>query len=270
MRRALARHRADLEAANGVLSHRLVCPAARLGELASELRESDRVRLALIVAPFEAEAIEEALGLLSRDERLELAALEGPLPEGGGVPADAVPAGVPAFAEIPVTGEWRPAFDRLAAARGSADLPSGAAVGVKARCGGVRPELFPTAEQLASLVHACAGAGLPFKATAGLHHAVRYTDELTGFEHHGYLNLLLASARAVEGAPLASLVEVLCSTDAAALAEEALALPPDLAVACRALFTSYGSCSTSEPVEDLERLGLAGRVDSREDAGAAR
>ena len=34
------------------------------------------------------------------------------------------------------------------------------------------------------------------------------------------------------------------------------ALDRDTAYAVRAVFTSYGSCSTSEPIEDLRRLGL--------------
>ena len=36
----------------------------------------------------------------------------------------------------------------------------------------------------------------PFKCTAGLHHAVRHTGD-DGFEHHGFLNVLLATRRAL-------------------------------------------------------------------------
>ena len=40
---------------------------------------------------------------------------------------------------------------------------------------------------------------MPFKCTAGLHHAVRHRAADTGFEHHGFLNVLLAVAAALTG-----------------------------------------------------------------------
>lgn len=54
----------------------------------------------------------------------------------------------------------------------------------KFRTGGVRASLYPSEGELASTVLAAVRAGVAFKATAGLHHAVRNTDPDTGFEQH--------------------------------------------------------------------------------------
>jgi hypothetical protein len=161
---------------------------------------------------------------------------------------------VPRYVELPAP----PSMDAL-------DALARAGVGAKVRCGGQRAELFPSAEDLATFVVECVRRGVPMKATAGLHHAVRYKDAETGFAHHGFLNLLLGVGRAVGGADLASVVEVLLSDDAAALAHEAAPFSPEHAGATRAALVCYGSCSTSEPMADLAALGLLRASD-----GAAR
>ena len=94
---------------------------------------------------------------------------------------------------------------------------------------------------------------MPFKATAGLHHAVRHRDEATGFVHHGFLNLLVAVSRALTGQDV---VGALQSTDGAALVAETAGLAEPAARAVRRVFASYGSCSLREPVRDLEALGM--------------
>ena len=60
---------------------------------------------------------------------------------------------------------------------------------------------FPSPEELAGFLWACAEAAVNFKATAGLHGAVRHRDERTGFVHHGFLNLVLGTARAAAEHP---------------------------------------------------------------------
>lgn len=123
----------------------------------------------------------------------------------------------------------------------------------KLRCGGLQAGAFPDIEVVAQFLAAVCAEGVPFKATAGLHRAVRHHDDGTGFTHHGFLNLLVAVARTLAGrdAPGA-----LASTDSAALVAESVALPLSSARAVRQVFASYGSCSFSEPVADLEELGL--------------
>ncbi|HUR51793.1 MAG TPA: hypothetical protein VMZ11_06705 [Mycobacteriales bacterium] len=120
----------------------------------------------------------------------------------------------------------------------------------KVRCGGVR---IPAVEEVAAYVSECTRLGLPFKATAGMHAAVRGWESTKDQPHHGYLNLLLAVARALTGGDAAA---VLASTDADALAAEALSLDDEQARAVRGLLHSYGSCDTARPVADAVRLGL--------------
>ena len=127
---------------------------------------------------------------------------------------------------------------------------SGRGVFGKVRCGGAR---IPAVEELAQYVSECARLSLPFKATAGMHAAVRGWESTKDEPHHGYLNLLLAVARALTEGDVEA---VLASTDAESLAAEALSLDPDLVVATRRLLHSYGSCDTVRPVADAERLGL--------------
>jgi hypothetical protein len=127
----------------------------------------------------------------------------------------------------------------------------------KVRCGGAAPP--PPAEALATFVARCRDAGVVFKATAGLHHPIRRGDA------HGFLNLLAGAIFAhAEGLGEPEIAALLAEDDAAAfeagpggLAVHHLdAGPAEIARARAELFASFGSCSFSEPVEDLKALGI--------------
>ncbi len=157
---------------------------------------------------------------------------------------------VTVIAEPPVpegspTHGWLAALDELAARE----------IQLKFRTGGVTADLFPSATRLAVCVEAALDRELPFKCTAGLHHAVRHRDAETGFEHHGFLNVLLATRRCLDGGSPDEVAEVLEDTDGAALAARLLA-DPDEAARTRRWFRSFGSCSVLEAHEDLVELGL--------------
>lgn len=122
----------------------------------------------------------------------------------------------------------------------------------KFRTGGLTADLVPSPPELAASIVAVVEAGVPFKATAGLHRAVRHADPSTGITQHGFLNLLVATARAQAGAPLADITAAVAARDEAAVAAEALRLTPSV----RAAFRSFGTCSIREPLDDLARLGL--------------
>jgi hypothetical protein len=115
----------------------------------------------------------------------------------------------------------------------------------KVRCG---PEP-PPVDELAGFIRRCREEGIPFKATAGLHHAVR-TDEQLGF-----LNVLAAAVFGDEERALREsdagafgLGETFAWREREAGADEIERVRQDL-------FVSIGSCSFSEPVEELEALG---------------
>ncbi len=154
---------------------------------------------------------------------------------------------VPIYVELPAGDPsygWLAAADELAAAE----------LRLKFRTGGLDARDFPSAEALARLVDLALDRETPFKCTAGLDRAVRHTGA-DGFEHHGFLNLLVATRRAFDGATTAEVREVLEVRDGEALAADARTL--DLAGA-RRWFTSFGSSDVDEPLADLLALGLIG------------
>ncbi|MEU6130730.1 hypothetical protein ABZ805_16280 [Saccharopolyspora sp. NPDC047091] len=123
----------------------------------------------------------------------------------------------------------------------------------KFRTGGVRADLHPGEAELAAAVHEVVRLDVPFKATAGLHHAVRNSD---GFEQHGFLNILLAVDAALRGGAVADLAAVLADRDAPGIAARVAALGEERTRELRTRFTSFGTCSVAEPLAELAALGL--------------
>ncbi|QKV97083.1 hypothetical protein HUT19_39865 [Streptomyces sp. NA02950] len=158
----------------------------------------------------------------------------------------AVPRTIPAAMEIPRGIEPGTVLDILAASRYSA----------KFRTGGTTSQAFPSEAELARVVTACVNRSLPFKCTAGLHHAVRHTDPETGFEHHGFLNVLAATHVAGRGGDTTSVTEILRERSGHVLTSIARQWTAADAQAVRGAFTSYGTCSIAEPLADLVSLGL--------------
>ncbi|MEU8636546.1 hypothetical protein AB0C38_30630 [Amycolatopsis sp. NPDC048633] len=174
---------------------------------------------------------------------IDLQALEIAVPDGMG-PAellDAISAATaPVYVEIPRDDRRLPLLRALA----------GTSHRAKFRTGGVRADLYPGEAELATAIRAAVEAGVPFKATAGLHHALRNTDPETGFEQHGFLNLLLAA-----GAPEQA-EALLAERDGEVVAARLRELDADTA---RARFTSFGTCSITDPLTELAALGLLPR-----------
>lgn len=141
---------------------------------------------------------------------------------------------------------WLAALDELAAV----DL------GLKFRTGGLDVDAFPSGEELATCIAAALDRELRFKCTAGLHNAVRHRDAGTGFEHHGFLNVLLATRVSLDGAPVGYVADILDETDASVVVDRCEDVGGDQLASARRWFTSFGSCSVREPLEDLVDLDL--------------
>lgn len=135
---------------------------------------------------------------------------------------------------------------------GALELLAGTGLRLKYRTGGIEARLFPTTAELARVLVATAEKNIPFKLTAGLHRAVRYTDRQTGFTHHGFLNIAVAAALAQQHAGTPELEAVLSETDHAELVAQYHRLDPSW----RRSFNSFGTCSAAEPAQSLAGLGL--------------
>ncbi len=155
--------------------------------------------------------------------------------------------------------------------RGMVAALAGADAGAKVRTGGVTPEAFPHPELLAEFLTLCAAADVPFKATAGLHHAVRASYPLT-YEPgcpknvmHGFLNLFIAAALVrTHRCDTQVALAVLEETDPTAFRfsdtlvnwREYVLSDAQIAQSRETFALSYGSCSFHEPVDELQRLGI--------------
>jgi hypothetical protein len=140
----------------------------------------------------------------------------------------------------------------------------------KVRTGGVTADAFPAPEQLARFVIECVGQGVAFKATAGLHHAMRgdypltYAPSSERCTMFGFLNVFLAVLLAIDGFDSTDVRALLEERDASRVAFEASGVTwrgrtvkADVIRRARTLAaTSFGSCSFEEPVADLATLGV--------------
>ncbi len=216
-----------------------------LAETTADLPAGSIALTVTVPAPaLAADALERVRGIRA----VRLAALEVAVPEGVAA-SDVAPAldaalasarDVTVYVELPRD----PRRDDLVAELARSPYRA------KLRTGGVRADLYPDEAELAEAVVALVRAGVPFKATAGLHHALRNTDPETGFEQHGFLNLLAATAAAEGGAGPDDVAAVLAERDARRLPEGP----------ATTLLGSIGTCSITDPVDELTDLGLLPEV----------
>jgi hypothetical protein len=262
---AVRRHREGREQWYAASMGPFVCPDARLLELDRALQaariarptapppsltelKAYRLDVALTV-PGGPQALADALDVAGEARRVRIVAVEVPLGSG---PVESVRAALDR-GDPPVAG-----YVEVPAAELGTDLAArllSAGLRLKVRTGGTAAASFPTEEELASALARAAELGLPVKCTAGLHHAVRHRDPATGFEHHGFLNIMLAVHAALTAADVRA---ALAEQDGAAVASAVRALDASQIAAVRTVFRSFGTCSIEEPLADLAALDLLG------------
>ncbi len=260
---------------------RFVCPAARLVELALAVAEHpDAAPVPLAVLGRGGATGAEVLAGIDLDlaslrrlgfehgHRFRVDVIELKLPQDDidaavdGVVARIATAGpwrLRVFLEPSLLGEWRPRVERAAAAL------AGTGAGLKIRCGGLDAAAVPSVEAVTSAIEAARNADLPLKATQGLHHPLRHHDDVLGTTVHGFLNLVVAGVMArVHGLDAARIAEIVSERDSSAFAvtpdhlmwRALSATAAQVEVARREAVVGLGSCSFSEPRDDLRALGL--------------
>ena len=273
MDRAVAGYAAYLDTDERWMLGRFVVPVARLEELERAAAvllpavPADAWRLSALVGPdvgadvkaigeFNCRHAAEGAGAAAVD----MVELKAATPAEVVAARDRLPPWVTPFFEIPVDRDPSALVDAIAQADARA----------KVRTGGVTPDAFPAARDLARFLAECVRAGVPFKATAGLHHPLRAEYPLT-YEPgcargtmYGFLNVFLAAALLRSGAAdvgdAAVLLEERDSSSITA-ADDALTwrghrFDRGALGEARRLALSFGSCSFEEPVRDLRALGF--------------
>ncbi len=174
--------------------------------------------------------------------------------------ADATPAGVRTFVEVPVIEDPQPFVKAIRSAR----------LRAKVRTGGVVADAIPSVDDVARFIRRCYASDVPFKATAGLHHPIRGTQALTyeagsaSATMHGFLNVFLAAAFCFNGIGAVDAPRLLALDDTGDLSfdddgvawEDYRISTAEIERIRRRFAISFGSCSFTEPVEDLRSLGL--------------
>ncbi|MFY9904924.1 MAG: hypothetical protein WBX02_10670 [Terriglobales bacterium] len=164
------------------------------------------------------------------------------------------------------------AYFEIPRSSASACIPALAKSGrrAKIRSGGETADMFPAPKDVVEFIHLCAANNVPFKATAGLHHPLRSVHRLTYQPEsplgmmHGFINVFLAAAFVRAGMDSGVAVQLLEERSQQAFhfdedgvswrehrlrAREIAAVRNDFAI-------SFGSCSFTEPIDDLRSLRL--------------
>jgi hypothetical protein len=264
MREAVANYAAYRAGASRAMLARFVVPVARLEEFVAAAHgvpaDGDAWPLAVLAGAADAatlDAFDAAYGARWRVDTIEAKAEDL-----DGIAALAAAYGTrrTVYVELPLRAEP----SALVAAVGAAGMRA------KIRTGGVAADAFPSPMQVMAFLAACASLGVPFKATAGLHHPLRgeyaltYAADAPRGTMYGFLNVFLAAVLLDAGHAPDVVMPVLEERDASAfrVSEDAIewrGLRVSLAqiAAARARFAgSFGSCSFTEPVDDLAALSL--------------
>ena len=252
---------------------RFVVPSGRLDELETAAAgliptsPDDPWRLSVLLGPDPADDVRR-LGELNCRHAVagagalvaDMVELKADTVEGVETALAKLPPHLTAFVEVPVTRD--PGAALSAVARHGA--------GAKVRTGGVTADAFPTTADLLRFLRTAVSAGVPFKATAGLHHPIRaqyrltYEPDSASGTMYGFLNLFLAAAFLRQGMGDAEAARLLEETDPASLAFDPSGiswrghrLDAEALVESRARgLSSFGSCSFEEPIGDLASLHL--------------
>lgn len=233
----------------GFVVGRFLCPASRVPDLAQAWSRPEPLTVG-VIADTGLDGLTDAITQMVTDPQLELGAVEIALPAHSSLDfLGDILTGLPevtGYVELPRGQDWTEELDAIAAAGREA----------KIRTGGTSPGSVPPPEEVAAFLTACVARRIPFKATAGLHHAICGVEDEAGNTQHGFLNVLLATKAAIFGEEDAEVLGWLREGSREVIVHALRALHEHDARRIRTSFVGFGSCSLSEPVAELIELGL--------------
>ncbi|HUQ45260.1 MAG TPA: hypothetical protein VM033_01335 [Gemmatimonadaceae bacterium] len=268
MPEAVARYAQNLESADAWILGRFIVPAARLDQLAADAARqvgdtSGPWRLSALV---DGDALDDARRIRAFNAAhrgrflVDTAEVKADTPGQIELVTRNLGPELQVYVELPRDPDPRPLLQAVQHAGARA----------KIRTGGVTPDAFPSAAQLARFLARCAALRIPFKATAGLHHPLRgeyrvtYQPDAPLATMFGFLNVFVAGVLAFSGVAETELVPMLeerkrssftFGTDGLRWRHHTISLE-QLAQARASFAIAFGSCSFREPVDDLRELAL--------------
>jgi len=263
---AVANHAAYRSSPDAWALGRFIVPVSRLAELERALPPQSGWRLSALAGSDLAADLERVAAFNQRHSHGDGTAIDALEIKADSVSEirDALrrlPDRFQLYVEVPIEPDPAGLIAAIASGQGRA----------KVRTGGVTPEAFPSTANLAGFLSACVRAGVPFKATAGLHHALRgnyphtYAADSSRGSMFGFLNLFLATALLEDGGDRQSAARVLEESSPASLEIDEWGmrwnnyrLDLELLRRARERMVSFGSCSFTEPMAELRSLQLLG------------
>src|SRR6266550_894260 len=224
MREALENYAAYRESGDHLTLGRFIVPVSRLNELEDAGRDllprgaaSELWRISVLIGENVRAAGEQmlrfnrqqSLGSTDGYAVVDVAELKAATIDDIARQRSQLPDSFIAYFEIPTRGDMSQLVKAIARAGARA----------KVRTGGVTPESIPPAKEVVDFIIACRADAVPFKATAGLHHAIRGSYKLT-YEPdspvgtmYGFLNVFVASTLVYTGEPAETAIAALEETD---------------------------------------------------------
>ena len=138
-------------------------------------------------------------------------------------------------------------------------------LGFKLRTGGIDHDSYPTSDKIAYAIMKSINNKVPFKATAGLHHAIRHINEQTNTLIHGFLNIfgagILYQSKKISPDDMIKIIDDEQPQNFV-FEDESFSWngykinTEEITFARKYYMLSFGSCSFEEPRQDLRNLKL--------------
>ncbi len=249
---------------------RFIMRASRLEEFENEMREvlpdlteSNPWRMSALCGPMLDQDLADVEAFNQRHKTIRIDSVEIKVTNAADIEpfAASIPRGLRAWFEFPLSTDPLPFITAIQKAGARA----------KIRTGGVREDMFPSAEEIAGFLTMCCRHNVPFKATAGLHHPFcgKYrlsydTQDNRSVPMYGFLNVFLAAVFIWAGIRPELLSELMRESSPGGFSFDERgvswrhhwASEEQIEEARTGFAIAFGSCSFDEPLRAMKHLHL--------------